>query len=51
MWSSRHLRFGLDYVPAAEALVEHAEEIEPRYLDIALAPLREWLELQLPGEL
>jgi ankyrin repeat protein len=52
VWSSRHMqRFGLDLVPAAEALVEHGEEIHPRYLDIALGPLREWLELQLSGEL
>jgi ankyrin repeat protein len=52
VWSSRHMqRFGLDLVPVAEALVEHGEEIHPRYLNIALGPLREWLELQLPGEL
>ena len=44
-------RFGLEYVPVAEALVEHGEEIDPRYLDIALGPLREWLELRLSGEL
>ena len=51
-WSSRHMqRLGLEYVPVAEALVEHGEEIEPRYLDIALGPLREWLELRLSGEL
>ena len=52
VWSSRHMqRFGLDHLPAAEALVEHGEEILPRYLNIALGPLREWLELQLSGEL
>lgn len=48
VWSSRHIqRFALEYVPVAEALVDH----EPRYLDIALGPLREWLELRLSGEL
>lgn len=52
VWSSRHIqRFALEYVPVAEALVDHGEEIEPRYLDIALGPLREWLELRLSGEL
>jgi ankyrin repeat protein len=52
VWSSRHLqRLGLEYVPAAEALLEHGEEIDPSYLDIALGPLREWLELRLSGEL
>jgi hypothetical protein len=43
--------FGLDYVPVAKALLEQGEEIEPRYLDVALGPLREWLELRLSGEL
>lgn len=52
VWSSHHMqRFGLDHIPAAEALVEQGEAIHRRYLDIALGPLREWLELQLPGEL
>ena len=51
VWSSRHLeRQSLDYVPVAEALVEAGEAVDPRYVEIARGPLREWLQLQLPGQ-
>ena len=40
-----------DYVTVAELLVEAGAELEPRFLDVAAGPLREWLESQGPGEL
>jgi hypothetical protein len=52
VWSSRHLEhLGLDYVPVAEALIGAGERVEPRHLDTARGPLREWLQLEHPGEL
>jgi ankyrin repeat protein len=51
-WSSRHMeRWSLDYIPVAEALVDAGETVEPRHVEIARGPLREWLQLQLSGEL
>jgi hypothetical protein len=52
VWSSRHLEhLGLDYVPVAEALIGAGDRVEPRHVDTARGPLREWLELEHPGEL
>jgi ankyrin repeat protein len=42
---------GRDYVAVAEALVESGAEIEPRFLEVAAGPLRQWLQLREPGEL
>jgi ankyrin repeat protein len=52
VWASAHSKFGTrDYVAVAELLVEAGAEIEPRFLEEAAGPLREWLQLQIPGEL
>jgi ankyrin repeat protein len=52
VWASAHPHFeARDYVAVAEALVEAGAEIEPRFLEDAAGPLREWLQLRLSGEL
>jgi ankyrin repeat protein len=52
VWTSAHRRFtDRDYVAVAEALVDAGAKLEPRFVEDAAGPLREWLELQLPGEL
>jgi len=52
VWASAHRAFGdRDYVAVAEPLVEAGAKLEPRFLESAAGPLREWLELHLPGEL
>jgi ankyrin repeat protein len=52
VWASAHANFGdRDYVAVAEPLVEAGAKIEPRFLDEAAGPLREWLQLRQPGEL
>jgi hypothetical protein len=52
VWASAHANFGdRDYVAVAEPLVEAGAKIEPRFLDEAAGPLREWLQLLQPGEL
>ena len=52
VWASAQSAFAdRDYVAVAEALVGAGAEIEPRFLDGAAGPLREWLQLELPGEL
>ena len=52
VWASAHPKFGgRDYVTVAELLVDAGAEIEPRFLEEAAGPLREWLELRTPGEL
>jgi ankyrin repeat protein len=42
---------GRDYVAVAEALVESGAEIEPRFLEVAAGPLRQWLQFRQSGEL
>jgi ankyrin repeat protein len=52
VWASAHPKFGArDYVAVAELLVEAGAEIEPRFLEEAAGPLRDWLQLQVSGEL
>jgi ankyrin repeat protein len=52
VWASAHPPLAeRDYVAVAEALVGAGAEIEPRFLEEAAGPLREWLELRAPGEL
>jgi hypothetical protein len=52
VWASAHSAFRhRDYVAVAEALVDAGARVDPRYLDAAAGPLREWLQLRVPGEL
>jgi ankyrin repeat protein len=52
VWASSHPHFGSrDYVAVAEALVEAGAKIDPKFVDAAAGPLREWLQLRVPGEL
>jgi hypothetical protein len=52
VWASAHPAFAdRDYVSVAEPLVKAGARIEPRFLDEAAGPLREWLQLRQPGEL
>jgi ankyrin repeat protein len=52
VWASTHPAFtDRDYVAVAEALVEAGAKVEPRFLEQAAGPLREWLQLHAPGEL
>jgi ankyrin repeat protein len=52
VWASAHPAFAdRDYVAVAEPLVEAGATIEPRFLEEAAGPLREWLQLRVPGEL
>ena len=52
VWGSAHTPLaGRDYVLVAEALVDGGATLDPRFLDGAAGPLREWLQLHLPGEL
>jgi ankyrin repeat protein len=52
VWASAHRAFGdRDYVAVAEALVDAGANVEVRFLEQAAGPLREWLELRVPGEL
>lgn len=52
VWASTHPAFtDRDFVAVAEQLVEAGAKIEPRFLDEAAGPLREWLQLRQPGEL
>lgn len=52
VWASAHPAFAdRDYVAIAEALAGAGAEIEPRFLEAAAGPLREWLEFRIPGEL
>jgi ankyrin repeat protein len=45
--SEYHELPGRDYVLVAEELVANGAEVEPRFLDVATAPLLAWLERQL----
>jgi ankyrin repeat protein len=52
VWASAHSAFrDRDYVAVAETLVEAGARVDPRYVEDAAGPLREWLELRVPGEL
>ena len=52
VWASAHSAFGdRDYVAVAEPLVDAGAKVEPRFLEDAAGPLREWLQLRVPGEL
>jgi hypothetical protein len=52
VWASSHPAFAdRDYVALAELLVAAGAKIEPRFLEEAAGPLREWLQLRVPGEL
>ena len=52
VWASAHSAFrDRNYVAVAEALVEAGARVDPRYVEDAAGPLREWLELRAPGEL
>jgi ankyrin repeat protein len=49
VWASAHAGFGdRDYVAVAEHLVKAGAKVEPRFLEDAAGPLREWLELGPP---
>jgi hypothetical protein len=52
VWASAHSAFrDRDYVAVAEALVEAGARVDPRYVEDAAGPLREWLQFRVPGEL
>jgi ankyrin repeat protein len=50
VWASAHPAFAdRDYVAVAEQLVNAGAKIESGYLGQAAGPLREWLQLHVPG--